>query len=522
MKKRSIALLSACLLSASLVFTGCGSTAGEPAAPEETAGMTAEDEAVLDDFLENFAVLAAVPRQSGHEQQISDTLKAWAEAQGYEVRQNEVGDLFFDVPATEGYENLPLTALQAHMDMVCTAESDKDFDPLTDPITVIVDREAGTMTADGTSLGADDGAGVAVIMSIVKGGMAHGPLRIILTVNEEVTMGGAMAVTAEDLDGVKYLVNIDSEDSKSVTVSTAADSTIVVTDAPRMTKTAGDAALSVEITGLEGGHSGVMIGEGRCNGMIALAKTLTELGETVPFQLVSFTGGSADNAIPDQVRALIVISSEDRETAEAVIAEQEAALQADYEGVEDGLTLSAEDADMAEEALEDAQAKRILGFLTGSVDGVYTMSSAIEGLVESSSNLGQINVSADGIEIREMPRSSAADKLTEIEDHQTALARECGLDIEIIEGSRPWPYKADSTLVPKIREIYREQNGEEIQVVALHAALECGAFSVLSPELDMASIGPDLTDVHSPDETLYLDSVLKTWHLLEALLVSLD
>lgn len=150
------------------------------------------------------------------------------------------------------------------------------------------------------------------------------------------------------------------------------------------------------------------------------------------------------------------------------------------------------------------------------------MSAAIEGLVESSSNMGIISADAEGITIRQMPRSSVGDLLAEIEEYQKNLAAKCGLTVEIIPGSRPWPVKTDSVLVPRIQEIYRSLTGEEIRVEALHAGLECGAFSELSEELDMASIGPDLTDVHSPNETLYLASVAKNWHLLEELLISLE
>lgn len=169
-------------------------------------GLSEPDRQIVRNFIDEFKLIAAIPHPTKHEQALSDFLKGWAEARGYTVKQNEVYDLIFDVPATQGYEALPLTALQAHMDMVCIGADGKDYDPQKDPITVQFDLDAGTMTADGTSLGADDGAGVAMIMAIVDGGMDHGPLRVIFTVDEEVDMTGAMAITAEDLDGVRYLV----------------------------------------------------------------------------------------------------------------------------------------------------------------------------------------------------------------------------------------------------------------------------------------------------------------------------
>ena len=495
---------------------------GSMACAEPAEATHADIEAVIDDFISNFELIAAVPRQSKHEKAVSDMLKSWSEAQGYAVRQNEVNDLFIEVPATEGYEDLPLIALQAHMDMVCAAEEGKDFDPLTDAITLVVDREAGTMKADGTSLGSDDGAGLALIMSIEKGLMAHGPLRVVFTVDEEIDMTGALAVTSEDLAGVKYLVNVDSEESDTVTVSTAADSTIVVTGAPEKTAPTGDLALTVSVSGLLSGHSGMMINAGRCNGILAVANLLATLRETVPFELSSFNGGSADNAIPAKAAATIVLSSSNRAGAESILESAWAALKEQYADVEKVMAVTVEEAAMPEAVLAEEWTESILTYLANSLNGVYTMSQAIDGLVESSSNLGQIAVGTDGIEIRHMPRSSDAEKLTEIETHQRELAGACGFDIEIMAGSRAWPVKTDSVLVPAIQEIYRDINGEDIIVTALHAGLECGAFYELVPGLDMASIGPDVTDAHSPEETLYLNSIERTWRLLERLLVSLS
>jgi len=522
-----------------IALAGCGSQSGltggknestdsatkspeEQTTEKEKEKMSEEDKQIINGVYNGFLLLAAIPRPSKHEKAISDYLKGWAEEKGFAVKQNEVYDLIFDVPATKNYEDLPLTALQAHMDMVCIGEYGKDYKPETDPITPVLDLENGTLTADGTSLGADDGAGVAMIMSIVEGRMDHGPLRIIFTTDEEIDMTGAMAITSEDLRGVKYLINIDSEESDIVTVSTAADSTIIAEGKPDLVPASGETALRIAISGLSGGHSGVTISDGKCNGIIAVGQTLNQLKETIPFSLASFTGGTANNAIPDKSEAIIVIESKDHKAVEGFIAEKEKQLKESYKGIEESLALSITETDMPSAVLEDSQEKGVLDYVTKSINGPVTMSQDIEGLVESSSNMGIIKVDKDGITIRQMPRSSVGDRLKEIEDYQQKLGEECGLKVTIIEGSRPWPVKEDSKIVPKIQEIYHSLTGEEIKVTALHAALECGAFSELSPELDMASIGPDLTDVHSPGETLYLVSVAKVWHLLEELLTSLE
>ena len=228
------------------------------------AAFGASDEAVMADFLGNFRVLAAVPRPSKHEKAIADRLQAWAEGMGFDVKRNAADDLVFDVPATEGMEGLPLVALQAHMDMVCVGAEGKEYDPLADPIGLVLDEAAGTLRADGTSLGADDGAGVAMVMSIAKGLMAHGPLRVIFTTDEEEDMSGVLALEKEDVAGVKYLINVDSEESDAVTVSSAADADIVATAEPRMVPVeAGMETLEIAVSGLRGGHSGMEIGEGQ-------------------------------------------------------------------------------------------------------------------------------------------------------------------------------------------------------------------------------------------------------------------
>ena len=487
------------------------------------AAFGASDDEVLGDFMGNFRMLAAVPRPSKHEKAVCDRLQAWAEEQGFAVKRNAADDLVFDVPATAGLEGLPLVALQAHMDMVCVAAEGKVYDPLADPIRLVLDEEAGTLRADGTSLGADDGAGVAMIMSIAKGLMTHGPLRVIFTADEEVDMGGVFALGKEDVAGVKYLINIDSEASDSVFVSSAADARIVATAAPRMVPLEeGMETLAIAISGLRGGHSGMEIGEGRCNGIRALAETLSWLPGTVPFELASFEGGTADNAIPAKARAVVVVEKGAREKVEKFLTGREQVVRERYAGKDDGVTLSVEEASPVAEVFEEVQAKHLIAYVLGSKDGVNTMSKDVEGLVESSCNMGKIAVGPGGVEIRQMPRSSVGARLADIEEWQRVGGKSCGLDVEVTPGSKPWPVNPDSALAAKVREAYRELNGEEMKVVALHAGLECGAFAELSEGLDMVSVGPDLKGVHSPEETLYLRSIPKTWRLLEKVLAGVE
>ncbi len=322
--------------------------------------------------------------------------------------------------------------------MVCVAEEGVDFDPQKDAIKVLIDKDAGTMTADGTTLGADDGSGVAMIMSIVQGRMNHGPLRVIFTTDEEVDMTGALAVTSKDLEGVKYLINIDSEESDTVTISSAASAAVKINEEVKPENAQNDTAMKITISDLLGGHSGLMINEGRCNGIIAIADILSGLSDEVPFELASFTGGIAHNAIPAKAEAVILVDEKDKDAVEEYIEGAAKSLKAEYKGIEDELELSVEECDRPEKVIDPDQVQSVLDYVTGSINGVYTMSEDVEGLVESSSNLGQIEVDENGIMIGQMPRSSSAEKMEEIKEYQEKLAKKTGLDIDIKDDTKPW------------------------------------------------------------------------------------
>ena len=477
-----------------------------------------DDESIVADFLGHFGMLAAVPRPSGHERAISDRLKAWAEGLGFAARQNAVGNLVFDVSATPGLEDLPLVALQAHLDMVCSAREGRAYDPARDGVRPIADRAAGTLRADGTTLGADDGAGVAVIMGIAEGKMAHGPLRVLLTADEERGMSGALSVTAEDLRGVKRLVNLDSEESDAVTVSSAAAVEFLATADGAGAVPSGGTALKIALTGAAGGHSGMEIGDGKCNGIVALADTLSRLGGEVAFELARFGGGTANNAIPAKAEAVVVVNPAGRAKVREFVAAREAEWKAAHAKTDPGLSLRAEEAPMPGAVMAGAAAAGLLRYATESINGVHTMSRAMEGLVESSSNLGRLEAGPEGIRCVQMARSSDAGKLREIEEFQRLLAAACGLAFEATGGAKAWPVKPDSELVPRLREVYRELTGKELRVTAVHAGLECGVFAELDGDIDIVSIGPDISFAHSPDETLWLGSIPVLWRLLEGVL----
>ena len=488
----------------------------------EFGAVDPADEALIDDFVEYFKLLAAVPRQSKHEKAISDYLKGWFENLGYTVRQNEANDLFFDIPATPGKEDLPLAAVQAHMDMVCIAEDGKAYDPQKDPIKIIVDKEKGIMTADGTSLGGDDGAGVVTIMMIAQGKIeSHGPLRIILTTDEEVDTSGAQVVTKEDLEGVKYLINVDAEESDMVIISSASAGKATLTRKPQTKKSKRKLVKKITLSGLAGGHSGVMIHKGLCNANIAMASALKSIGKKIKYDLVSFQGGTADNAIPSKAEAVIRIDSKSQKKLTSTIKSIRNNLKKKYKGIEDekSIKLTISKGTSAKKAITDKQRDSLLTYITGVPNGVYTMSKDQEGLVESSLNLGVVTMNTKNICIIQNVRSSAPEKEEELFGKIKTFAKKASLSVTIYKGAKAWPVKADSELLPIVKEAYREvTGGEEIRAIGVHGGLECGTFSELMPELDMVSIGPDVVDVHSPAETLYLNTLPKFIKLVKKVL----
>lgn len=511
-----------------LILAACGTVevtitrGASETGTDSGSALAADDEAIISLVMDNFKLLAQIPRPSHHEEKISDFLMNWTKEQGFSPERDDTKNIMFDIPATEGFEDYPLAILQGHMDMVAVAEDGKVFDPQNDPITVVRDEEKNTLTADGTSLGADDGAGVSIIMAVAQGKMKHGPLRVIITVDEEDGMEGAFNVDKTWLEGADYLLNIDEEKSTLVTVSTAGGYAIDVSKQINLQDTAGDQALKLVLKGLKGGHSGDEIGEGRLNGIIGLAKFLKLLDEEgITFELADFKGGNASNAIPSKAECSIVISEGDLETVKKLAETYLETLREDYKGIEDDISFSVTETDDLPKVVSPEEKENTIDFMTEARDGVNTWSADMEGLVESSSNFGVFSVGNDGVSGTITIRSSSPEKQDELISDYINLAEKCGFETKMTKMADPWPYDPDSRLMELAKEVYREQNGEEIEVKAVHGGLECGTFSKLDPNLDLISIGPDITDVHTPRETLYLDSVPRTWKLLEGILLKI-
>lgn len=473
--------------------------------------MDAVTEAIVNEFLQ----LAKIPRKSGHEEKVSAYLLGWAKERGFQAVQDAVNNVIIEKPAAPGFENKPLTILQGHMDMVCVGKEGVAYDPLLDPIQVIVDEVAGTITADHTSLGADDGIGVAIAQYILTSGEPCGPLRVIFTVNEEELMLGAKEIDKKYLEGT-YLINLDSENDTILTDSSAGGMSVILSRTPQTAAPKNKQAMSVSIGGLVGGHSGVEINTGRLNAIRTVCYALLALDQAgVQYQLCSIQGGSADNAIPNQCEAVILMAPEDNAKFEQVLQKMEHMLHDTYDCVEKNMKFVHVPVDsVPTTALTDAEKDGVLTCATQVINGVHTMSPVVDGLVQSSSNLGIMHVDTTDIHISVYWRSSEELFIAQMKAQNLALAKRFDMNFDVKSSAPGWPVNPSSKLVPLVTGIYQKQTGEAMEVAAIHAGLECSWFYDKNPKLDLISVGPNLTGVHSPAETLQIASILKTYKLV--------
>lgn len=475
-------------------------------------------EKAFDIVLDEFLKITQIPRPSHHEERIADYLYQWAVAHGLKVEKDALGEIIIDKPATPGLEDKPLTIFQAHMDMVCVAEEGVAYDPINDPIKVI--NDGVTLTADGTSLGADDGIGVAMCLYLLQDdSIKHGPIRAVITTNEEDGMD-SMNINPKYLDG-EYLVNLDWEEIGSLCNSCAGgDFFNYSRKADWESAPAGSKTMSISFSNLLGGHSGVGINKGHANALVSLATMMSMLKQRgISFRIASFTGGQAINAIPKFGKVEFAIADTDIDKAKAIIDAFMQEFKDAFDNIETEYSFNV--------SVDDAAPARVLGRETGyglvdlmamAPNNVHTMSPFVDGLVESSSNIGVITVDDDVVSFIDFARSSVAYHATQLGVICQALAEYCGFEFTS-DGHVPgWAVNPNSKLVPIACEAYEQLTGKPMVVEPVHAGVECGAFAIKNPKLDMIAIGPTLLDVHTPNEKCCLDDIKVTTDLLIAIL----
>lgn len=471
-----------------------------------------KDEIIIDEVVAEFAELAKIPRPSGCEKAAGDYLEGRFRQLGAAVSRDAAGNLRADLPASPGREEHPRVILQGHMDMVCTAEPGRSFNALTDPIRLI--RGENTLTADGTSLGSDDGTGIGVILYLFKhrDDFSHGPLRAVITVDEEAGMTGARALAEDWLTDARYLINCDSENADELTIGSAGSINLdflrQISFEPIRSREGN--AFEIKLSGLLGGHSGECIGLGRGNALRSMAFFLTELAAAaIDYRLVSFEGGSARNAIPAEAAAVIVTTSPESELKK--IADCAGKKLQKLYPADNGATVTVRSVPLPPAAAGAEDTLALIGLLTNLHTGVYSMSRTVPGLVETSANIGQViwpeREEGGTARVLFLPRSAMDERLAEFRMSGALLAAATGWKLEAGEISPGWTPRAESPLAQVINRVYREQNGTPMKVGAIHAGLECGFHARKAPTLDIVSIGVTTRNIHSPRETLELNTV---------------
>lgn len=466
-----------------------------------------------------FEEICKIPHGSGNTGQISDYLKAFADEHGLYCRQDELNNIIMIKEASKGYEDHEPVLLQGHMDMVAVKDADCTIDMTKDglQLEILGDR----LTAKGTSLGGDDGIAVAFALALLAGEeYRHPRIELILTVDEEVGMEGATGLTVDDLTA-KRMINLDQEEEKIFITGCAGGARIDIRKKTETEQVKG-MLCKLKISGLQGGHSGQEINKERGNAICLMGRLLAALQEKTPVYLKKVSGGTADNAIPNEVCAEIVVTEWTEDVA-AFMEEQFWGLKAEFAGKEDGLKcelqVGAEDALI--EICNRKDSEQWIHLLNVIPHGVIANSVKMKGLVETSLNPGILNVSAVEGMVSTSVRSSNAAAKEALINQLKSLAALCDATVGIRGDYPGWDYDPDSPLREKMVTIYEEMYGVKPQIEAIHAGLECGIFQSKIPGLDCVSIGPDMQDIHTTRETLSIPSVQRVWKFLLKVLESL-
>lgn len=471
----------------------------------------------LDLILERFEQISVIPRISKQEAQLCQWLQDWATELGFTSKTDKAGNLAVCVPATAGMEDAPTVILQGHMDMVGQKTSDSDHDFSRDPIRVIHDGD--WLKADQTTLGADNGIAIVLAMVLAEDeSISHPPLELLFTVEEEVSVGGADNLDPSLLSG-KVLINLDSEDEGVFTVGCAGGGSVlihlnVVWEAfPENYET-----FYLKLNGLQGGHSGVDIHKHRGNSNKIIARVLDNIQKDAPIQLAALKGGTVRNAIPREADAIFVCPKDMSTICRENFAVIASTIKTEYAGTDSGLNLSLEKGQNVTKAVRRNDTEQIIQLMVALPNGVAEMAVGVEDAVETSNNVGVVELKEDGLHVISSQRSSVLSRLEEIMQRVDAVARLAGAKTEWTKISQPWQPNMDSALLEKCLRVYEAQFKQKPKVEIIHGGLECGIISERCGGIDSISLGPTIVDPHSPDEKLFIPSVMRVWNFLNALL----
>jgi dipeptidase D len=470
---------------------------------------------------ERFSELTRIPRPPKQEEEARSHVLDWAAGRGFATHVDAEGNVVVSVPASDSRAAAPTVVLQAHLDMVCERDPESPFDPRSGPIHVV--REGDWVAADGTTLGADNGIGVAAAMAVAEDDeLAHGPLELLFTVSEEQGLDGAKALDPSLVSG-RLLLNLDGTSDTGLTIgcagSTHAFARLTLAIEPLAEDTVGR---RLRLAGVRGGHSGGDIARGRINAIKALARVLSRAATEVPYRLASFEGGVSRNAIPREATALVAVAADDEAAFRSSTANELAALREQYGASDPEVTLELEEEASPREAAPEAQTMRALDVVRALPTGVLAMSPDPPDAVETSASLNVAQTADGTLELATMIRSANERALEDVERSIQAVARLAGADVELLRSYPPWQPDLDSGLLAVARATYERLFEEEPKLEIVHGGLECAVIGAKLPGIEMVSIGPKVDGPHAPGERLSVSSTQRFYGFLGALLGDLS
>lgn len=463
-----------------------------------------------------FEELCAIPHGSGNTKAISDYCVAFAAQHGFEHYQDAFNNVIIIAPATAGYEDAEPFIMQGHLDMVLAQAAGNATDMTKEGLSLVV--KGDDIYADGTTLGSDDGIAVAMALAVMDADdIPHPRIEAVFTVDEEVGMTGAKALDVSPLKAKKML-NIDSEVEGVFTVGCAGGARVDLRwAAQRETVNAVPVVLTVD--GLSGGHSGIQIGSGRANAIILMGRLLRALSKQTSFRIETLSGGTADNAIPCCCTCTVAAAEEDVQTVMDLAGSLQETLRREFRAADKDVCVHARALRACEMNVTGKDLTgRLISALTLTPNGVQSMTQEIPGLVETSLNLGIVEVKDDVAQLSWSVRSSVGSRKAKLIDRLVCIGEVLGGEAHVYGDYPAWEYHGTSPLCDKMAEIYRRQTGKEPTIEVIHAGLECGLFAEKIPGLDCVSFGPDLIDIHTTNEHMNIPSVQRVWEFLKMVL----
>ncbi len=462
-----------------------------------------------------FEDLCAIPHGSGNTKALSDYCADFARSRGLEYHQDGLNNIILIKPASAGYEGAPAVILQGHLDMVCEKAEDCTLDMAKDGLRLRTDGQ--WIWADGTTLGGDDGIAVAMGLALLDdSSISHPRLEVVMTVDEEVGMEGAVGLDVSPLQG-RLMLNVDSEEEGILTVS-CAGGVRATCRVPVEREAVDGVCRRLVIEGLAGGHSGVEIHKGRANANLLMGRLLYEAAKQMPVFVSELEGGQADNAIASRCCAVVKVAKDDAPRLEEIAVACGTVFAREYQTADPGLTVLVEEAENHVLPLTKSATERVISALLLIPNGVQTMSMDIAGLVQTSLNLGVLRLREQELSMTTAVRSSLASEKTMLCNRLDRLMELLDGRVDYMGDYPAWEYKKDSGLRDLVCDVFEKQTGKQAVIEAIHAGLECGVFAGKLPGLDCVSLGPNLKDIHTPRERMEIASVARTWELVKEIL----